>query len=102
MDRITRAERGRQEESFRHSTGQAMLIALALVAMFVLIALFPEDFLLIIGGFTAVAGAGKLVVGHLEAGENDALPPASPAFRALADPKRPLTASDPISLAPPK
>jgi hypothetical protein len=102
MDRITRAGRGRQDESFRHSTGQAMLVALALVAMFVLIALFPEDLLYIIGGFTAVAGAGKLVVRQLEAQENDELPPASPAFRALADPNRPLTASDPISIAPPK
>jgi hypothetical protein len=70
--------------------------------MGVMIAVFPEHFLLIIGAFTAVVGTGKLVVARLEAGENDELPPASPAFRALADPKRPLTASDPISLAPPK
>jgi hypothetical protein len=37
------------------------------------------------------------VAAQLEARENDELPPASPEFRRLADPRRPLTAGDRIS-----
>jgi len=66
----------------------------------VAVVLFPGHFELILGVFVAAVGAGKLVVGQLEMSENDELPPASRNFRALADPTRPLAASDPV--APPR
>jgi len=66
--------------------GFSVLLAALLAALF----LFPSHFEYILGLALAAAGAGKLVIGHLEAGENDELPPASSAFRQLADPKRPL------------
>jgi hypothetical protein len=102
MDRFTGAARREQGESFRLSVGQVALVAFVLAVFWVALALFPDHLLLIIGLLTAVMGAGKLVYRQLHAHENDELPPASAAFRALADPTRPLTASDPVSIAPPR
>jgi hypothetical protein len=102
MNRFTRAARREQDESFRLSVGQVALCAFFIAVFGVALALFPDHLLLILGLLTAVIGAGKLVHRQLHATENDELPPASAAFRALADPTRPLTASDPISAAPPR
>lgn len=100
MDRFTWAERRERDESFRVSAGPVVLAAFLIAVVWVVIALFPEYLLGIISAFTAVIGAGKLIDRQLRARENDELPPASAAFRALADPNRPLTASDPISAMP--
>jgi hypothetical protein len=79
-------------------TGFAVLFAALLAALF----LFPGQVELILGLAVAAVGAGKLVAAHLEGDENDELPPASRAFRELADPSRPLTANDPLTPAPPR
>ena len=76
-----------------HVAAVAALFAVLLVVLF----LFPGYSELIFGLAFAAVGAGKLVAVHLEGDENDELPPASPEFRRLADPRRPLTAGDRIS-----
>jgi hypothetical protein len=77
-------------------TGFAVLFAVLLAALF----LFPGQVELILGLAVGLVGAGKLVAAHLDGDENDELPPASRAFRELADPSRPLTANDPLTAAP--
>ena len=100
MDRFTRARRSTRDESFGLPAGQVAGFSLLLAALVAAIVLFPGHFVLVLSVFLAAVGAGKLVVGQLEASENDELPPASREFRALADPPRPLTASDPVSIPP--
>jgi hypothetical protein len=68
--------------------------------LFAALLVFPGHFELVLGVLIAAVGAGRLVIGQLESHENDALPPASSKFRALADPTRPLAADDPLTLAP--
>jgi hypothetical protein len=84
-------------ESFGLPAWQIAGFAVLFAAMLALIAIFPEHMPLIIVAATAIGGAGKLVARQLDPHENDELPPASPAFRALADPRRPLTDDDPVS-----
>jgi hypothetical protein len=86
-----------RDESFGLPAGQVGIAALVIIVFAVTLAFFPDHLLLVLGGLTAVVGTGKLVVRQLRAHDGENLPPASPAFRALADPKRPLTADDPVS-----
>jgi hypothetical protein len=90
MDRFTRAGRRKQDESFGLPAGQVAGFSLLFAALLAAFFLFPGRIELVFGVFVAALGAGKVVAGHLAAGENDELPPASRAFRKLADPTRPL------------
>lgn len=96
------AHASRKNESFGTPAGQVGLVAVVIVVFGVTLALFPDHLLLILGVLTAIVGTGKLIVGQLRAHDNDELPAASPAFRALADPNRPLSADDPVSGEPPR
>jgi hypothetical protein len=102
MDRFTRAGRKKQEDSFGLPAGQVAGFAVLFAALLAALFLFPDRFELIFGVFMAAAGTGKVVVGPLDARDTDELPPASRAFRELADPTRPLGADDPVSLPPGK
>ena len=87
----TRNERLRKrDETFGLPAWQVAGFSVLFTALLALLFLFPGQVELILGAAVAAAGAGKLVIAHLEADENDELPPASSAFRQLADPKRPL------------
>ena len=99
MDRFIVSGRKKQEP-LGHSAGEFALAALLMVAAFLALVRFPDHLFEILGGVTVVVGSGKLVAAQFRARENDDLPPASAAFRALADPKRPLTADDPVTLTP--
>jgi hypothetical protein len=99
MDRLTRSGRSKRDESFGLPAGQVAGFAVLFAALLALLFLFPGQFELILGLAVAAAGAGKLVAAHLEGDEHDDLPPASRAFRELADPRRPLTPADRISSA---
>jgi|GEM_PF-4975170 len=92
------AVRHRRDESFGLPAGQVAGFAVLFAALLAALFLFPGQIWVIFGVFMAVVWTGKLVVGQLEAGENDELPPASRAFRELADPTRPLGAGDPVSI----
>jgi hypothetical protein len=98
MDRLTRAGRSKRDESFGLPAGQVAGFAVLFATLLVLLFL-SGNFELVLGLVVAAAGAGKLVIGQLEAHENDELPPASRKFRELADPSRPLAAGDRISSA---
>jgi hypothetical protein len=92
------AVRRRRDESFGLPAGQVAGFAVLIAALLAALFLFPGQRGLVFGVFMAVIGIGKVVVGQLEAREDDELPPASRAFRELADPTRPLGADDPVSL----
>ena len=103
MDRFTRAGR-REDESFGLPAGQVAGFSVLFAALLAAFFLFPGQLELIFGVFVAALGGGKAVAGHLAARDNDELPPASRAFRELADPMRPLTplvTDDPTTVAPP-
>jgi hypothetical protein len=91
--------RGR-DESFGLPAGQVAGFAVLFAALLVAFFLVPGKIELIFALLMTAVGARKLVVGHLAAGDNDELPPASRTFRALADPTRPLTAADPVTIGP--
>jgi len=88
--RFTRNGMGKRDESFGLPVWQVAGFSVLFAALLAVLFLFPGQIELILGLVVAAAGAGKLVTDHLEAGENDQLPPASREFRQLADPKRPL------------
>jgi hypothetical protein len=90
MNRVSRHDRKDGGGEFGLPAWQVAGFSVLFTALLALLFLFPGQVELILGAMVAAAGAGKLVIGHLEAGENDALPPASREFRQLADPKRPL------------
>jgi hypothetical protein len=90
MDRFTRAGRRKQDESFGLPAGQVAGFSVLFAALLAAFFLFPGQIELVFGVFVAALGAGKVVAGHLAARDNDELPPASRAFRELADPARPL------------
>jgi len=96
MDRLTRAGRSKRDESFGLPAGQVAGFAVLLAALLVLLFL-SGNFELVLGLAVSAMGAGKLVIKQLEAHPNDELPPASRKFRELADPRRPLTAGDPVA-----
>ncbi|HEV7590688.1 MAG TPA: hypothetical protein VGO40_21440 [Longimicrobium sp.] len=94
--------RREKRDEFGLPAGQVAGFAVLFAALLASFFIFPGNIELVFGLVMAAAGAGKLVIKHLEAHPNDELPPASAAFRALADPTRPLTERDPISIAPPQ
>ena len=94
--------RREKRDEFGLPAGQLVGFATLFAALLAAIFLFPGQTELILGLAMGAAYAVKLVVGHLEAHENDELPPASREFRALADPTRPLTAGDPVTITPGK
>jgi hypothetical protein len=96
------AVRRRRGESFGLPAGQVAGFVVLLAALLVACFLFPGRIGLIFSVFMAAVGIGTAVVGQLEAHENEELPPASRAFRELADPTRPLGADDAVSLPPGK
>ena len=96
------AVRRRRDESFGLPAWQVAGFAVLFAALLAAFFLFPDRIELVFGVFMAVVGAGKVVVGQLEAHENEELPPASRAFRELADPTRPLAVGDPVSIPPGK
>ena len=101
MDRLTRFGRSKRDEAFGLPAGQVAGFAALFAALLAAFFLFPDPFE-VLGLLVAAMGAGKLVMGQLEARENDELPPASGKFRELADPLRPLTANDPLTASPPR
>ena len=90
MARFVRNGRKDGDGEFGLPAWQVAGFSVLFTALLALLFLFPGQFELILGAAVAAAGAGKLVIAHLEADENDELPPASSAFRQFADPKRPL------------
>jgi len=100
LGRFSGVRRTKREAFFSHSAGEVALAAFMLAAIFAAFFLFPGHFLPVIGLVTALVGVGKLVVTHAGAGGDDELPPASAAFRALADPARPLGPDDPVTRLP--
>ena len=89
------ARRREREKSFGLPIGQVAAVAVVLMIFVAALLLFPDHFLLVLGGLTA---AGSVVVARQLRGDDaDELPPASPAFRALADPTRPLPSDAPVS-----
>lgn len=93
----SREARGRErEESFGLPMVEVVGISVLLVALLAAIFFFSLDILVALGILTAVGGTAKLIF-RLRENDGDELPPASPAFRALADPARPLAGDAPIS-----
>jgi hypothetical protein len=88
--------RGR-DESFGLPAGQVAGFAVLFAAFLVALVLVPGKIELIFAVLMTAVGARKLVADQLAARDNDELPPASRAFRELADPARPLTADDPVT-----
>jgi len=98
--RVPSFVRRTRDESFGLPAGQVVGFAVLIAAMLVAFFLFPGHIELIFGVLGTIVGAGKLIAAQIETGENDALPPASRAFRELADPTRPLSAEDPVTIGP--
>lgn len=90
MDEHARIGRKRQRPSFRPTLAETVAGAALAAAIPVALLLFPGHLFEVIGGFTAIVGAGKAVMAHLHPEDDDELPPASAAFLAAADPRRPL------------
>jgi hypothetical protein len=95
MDEHARTGRKSDRPSFRPTLAEIVAATAMVAAVPAALLLFPGHLVEVIGGITAVAGAGKAVMAHLHPEDDDALPPASAAFLAAADLRRPLPPATP-------
>lgn len=111
MTSESRVARRREREDFGLPLGRVAVVAVVLVVVAAALVLLlrvgavvagalegvTPDVMVGIGVLAAVASAAAALIGHFRARDGDELPPASPAFRTLADPTRPLAGNAPIS-----
>jgi len=89
MDELTQSRRKRHDREFRLAPAEVAAATVFFSATLAAFVLFPGHAEQVLALFTVVAGGG-MALDEWRNGEDDALPPASAAFLAAADPTRPL------------